>query len=144
MYEGIKTANLTSINREVITDKSKQMVRWVQLFMELHSKEHMVVTSALDTIEPLPTIEKLDTEPTVELSKSIGNLSCGKAPGSGSILPDLIKHCKNTLLQPYTMSFVNVGQKEQYHNTSEVPRSSPFTSITSTEVTATITVVSSF
>ena len=44
---------------------------------------------------------ELDNEPTTdELSKAINNLASRKAPGSDGIPPDLIKHCKTTLLQP--------------------------------------------
>lgn len=34
-----------------------------------------------------------------ELSKAIDSLTCGKAPGYDGIPPDLIRHCKTTLLQ---------------------------------------------
>ena len=57
--------------------------------------------SALEAIERLPTMDELDAEPTVvELSKAIDGLASGKAPGSDGIPPDLIKHCKTTLLLP--------------------------------------------
>ena len=46
-------------------------------------------------------MEELDNEPTNdELSKAINSLASRKAPGSDGIPPDLIKHCKTTLLQP--------------------------------------------
>ena len=46
-------------------------------------------------------MEDLDAEPTLEeLSKAIDSLACGKGPGTDGIPPDLIKHCKSTLLQP--------------------------------------------
>ena len=61
----------------------------------------MVTSAALDAIECLPTMEELDTEPTVEeLSKAIDSLAAGKAPGSDGIPPDLVKRCKTTLLLP--------------------------------------------
>ena len=42
--------------------------------------------SALDAVECLPTMEELDTEPTLEeLSKAIDSLASGKAPGSDGI-----------------------------------------------------------
>ena len=45
--------------------------------------------------------EELNVEPTMdELSKVIDCLATGKAPGSDSIPPDLIKQCKTTLLHP--------------------------------------------
>ncbi|XP_076059404.1 uncharacterized protein LOC143036032 [Oratosquilla oratoria] len=55
----------------------------------------------LDAIEPLAIMEELDAEPTIaELYKAIDSLASGKAPGNDGIPPDLIKCCKNTLLQP--------------------------------------------
>lgn len=69
MYEGIKkalrptqskTAALKSTNGEVITDKGKQMDRWVEHYSELYSRGTSVVISALDAIEPLPNMEDLD------------------------------------------------------------------------------------
>ena len=97
MYEGIKTAlgptqsktaPLKTTSREVITDKGKQMDRWVKHFSELYSKENTVVTSALDAIEPLPIIEELDAQPTLtDLRKAIDSLACGKAPGTDGIPP---------------------------------------------------------
>ena len=55
-----KTAPLKSISGEVITDKGKQMERWVEHYSELYSRENSVVDSALDAIEPLPIMEDLD------------------------------------------------------------------------------------
>ena len=57
--------------------------------------------AALDVIECLPTMDELDSEPSVEdLSKAINSLASGKAPGNDGIPPELIKHCKTTLLLP--------------------------------------------
>ncbi|XP_076042204.1 uncharacterized protein LOC143026092 [Oratosquilla oratoria] len=110
MYEGIKTAQrptqsktapLKTTSGEVITDTGRQMDRWVKNYSELYSRENTVAPSALDAIEPLPIMEELDAEPTIaELCKAIGSLASGKAPGNDGIPPDLIKCCKNTLLQP--------------------------------------------
>ena len=95
MYEGIKTAlgptqsktsSLETTSGEVITDKGKQMDRWVEHYSELYSKENTVVTSALDAIEPLPIMEELDAEPTLtDLRKAIDSLACSKAPGIDGI-----------------------------------------------------------
>ena len=69
------------------------MEQWVEHYSELYS--------ALDAIEPLPIMEDLDAQPTLEeLSKAIDSSACGKAPGTDGIPPDLIKRCKSTLLQP--------------------------------------------
>ena len=46
-------------------------------------------------------MDELDSEPLVEeLSKAIESLAPGKAPDNGGSPPDLIKHCKTTLLLP--------------------------------------------
>ena len=110
MYEGIKqvtgkstkkTAPLKSKTGEVITDKSKQMGRWVEHYLELYSRENSVTQEALDAIEDMPVLEELDSEPTVEeLSKAIDALVCGKAPGEDSIPPEIIKCGKPALLEP--------------------------------------------
>lgn len=110
MYDGIKkalgpsqckTAPLKSSSGEVITDRSKQMDRWVEHFFELYSTENVVTTSALDNILSLPIMDALDAVPTVdELNKAIDSLTSGKAPGNDGIPPDLIKCCKSALLQP--------------------------------------------
>ena len=58
-------------------------------------------TASLDVIDCLPTMDELDSEPLVEeLSKAIDSLASGNAPGIDGIPPDLIKHCKTTLLLP--------------------------------------------
>ena len=68
------------------------MERWVEHYSELYSRENIVVTSAIDSIEPLPVMEELDAEPTLEeFGKAIDSLACGKAPGMDGIPPDLVK-----------------------------------------------------
>ena len=92
-----KTAPLKSSTGEVITDKGQQMERLVEHYSDLYSRQNVVTSAALDAIECLPTMEELNTEPTVEeLSKAIDSL----ALGSDGIPPDLVKHCKTTLLLP--------------------------------------------
>ena len=110
MYDGIKKAlgpmqskmaPLKSTTGEVITDQGWQMERWVEHYSDLYSRENTVTPSALGAIKCMPIMEELNAEPTMdELSKVIDSLAAGKAPGSNSIPPDLIKHCKTTLLHP--------------------------------------------
>ena len=110
MYDGIKKAlgpmqskmaPLKSTTGEVITDQGRQMERWVEHYSDLYSRENTVTPSALGAIRCMPIMEELNVEPTMdELSKVIDSLAAGKAPGSDSIPPDLIKHCKTTLLHP--------------------------------------------
>jgi len=53
-------------DEEIITDKGKQMERWVEYYSELYSRENVVVTSALNVIKPLPIMEEIDVEPTLK------------------------------------------------------------------------------
>ena len=106
VYEGIKTAtgpvsvktaSLKAKSGEVITDQSKQLQRWV----ELYSTQNIVTDAALDALPVLPAMEELDEMPTLEeLSKAIDNLACGKAPGLDSIPAEVLKHGKPSILQP--------------------------------------------
>ena len=96
-----KMAHLKSATGEVITDQDWQMERWVEHYSNLYSRENTVTPSTLGAIKCLPIMEELNVEPTMdELSKVIDRLATGKAPDSDSIPPDLIKHCKTTLLHP--------------------------------------------
>ena len=72
IYDGIKKATGPTIKKtaslkksgEVITDSNKQMERWVEHYLELYFTENTIPDEALDTIESLPVVTKLDTEPT--------------------------------------------------------------------------------
>ena len=70
-------------------------------YSDLYSRENTLSPAALDVIECLPTMDELDSEPSVEeLSKAIDILASGKAPGNDGIPTELIKHFKTTLLLP--------------------------------------------
>ena len=70
-------------------------------YSDLYSRKNTVTPSALGAIKCMPIMEGLDVDQTMdELSKVIDCLAAGKAPGSDNIPPDLIKHCKTTLLHP--------------------------------------------
>lgn len=110
MYEGIKkaigptptkTAPLKSLSGDLITDKEKQLQRWVEHYAELYSRLNTVRPSVFEALEQLPTLNELDNTPTLEeLSHAIDQLTPGKAPGNDSIPPDLLKKCKSSLLVP--------------------------------------------
>ena len=77
------------------------MARWVGQYLDLYSTENSVSRKALDTIEDLPVLEELDTNPTIEeLNKAIDALSSGKAPGEDGIPPEIIRCGKPALLKP--------------------------------------------
>ena len=48
----------------MIQDREQQMERWVEHYTELYAKENVVTEDALNAIECLPELEKLDGEPT--------------------------------------------------------------------------------
>ena len=59
---------------------------WVEHYSDLYSRETTVYPAALDVIDCLPTMDELDSEPSVEeLSKAIDSLASDKAPGNVGI-----------------------------------------------------------
>ena len=96
-----KTAPLKSKSCDIISDKPKQLERWMEHYLELHSHENKISQQALDALESLPVMKKLDAKPTtLQLSKAIDALSACKAPGQDGIPPDIIKSSKTVLLKP--------------------------------------------
>ena len=91
MYDGIKkalgptqckTAPLKSSSGEIITYKGQQMERWVEHYSDLYSRENTVSPTTLDVIECLPTMDELDSEPSVEeLGKAIDSFPWHQAGG---------------------------------------------------------------
>ena len=108
MYNGIKlaigpsvkkVAPLKSKDGDIISDKSKQMDRWVEHCLELYSEETEVAQTAIDDLPRLPTMHELDAEPTIEeLGKALDLLSSGKAPGNDGIPAEVLKCSKASLL----------------------------------------------
>ncbi|XP_030839694.1 uncharacterized protein LOC100887870 [Strongylocentrotus purpuratus] len=107
MYAGIKkvfgptikkTLQLKGSTGEVITDKKLQMGRWIEHYQELYSREIEVNEATIESIESLPVMEDLDSEPSEELKKVVNSLSSGKAPGKDGIPSDIIKVGKDTSL----------------------------------------------
>ena len=123
MYDGIKKAlgptvrkmaPLKSTSGEMLTDRDKQMERWVEHYSELYSRQTVVTNAALNALRDLPMMEELDNEPTIEdLSKAIDSLSCGKAPGCDSIPPEVIKCAKPALLHQVLCLCWNEGTVPQ-------------------------------
>ncbi|KAI8516527.1 hypothetical protein Bbelb_051080 [Branchiostoma belcheri] len=94
-----KSAPLKSLSGETITDREKQMERWLEHYSELYSRENTINESALDSIDTLSVLWDLDAAPTLEeVSKAIDSLRSGKAPGMDGIPPEVIKSAKGVLL----------------------------------------------
>ena len=87
MYNGIKQAVGPSVKKvaplksktgDIITDKSKQMERWVEHYLDLYSDETEVAQTAIDDLPQLPIMTELDAEPSIsELSKALDFLRSG-------------------------------------------------------------------
>ena len=66
--------------------------RWVEHYWELYSTENTVSEEALNSIQLMPIMVKLDSEPTAsEIEKAINGLANVKAPGNDAIPPKVIK-----------------------------------------------------
>ena len=111
-----KTAPLKSSTGSIITDKGQQMEKWVEHCSDLYSRDNTVSPAALYVIECLPTMDELDSEPSVEeLSMAaIDSLASSKAPGNDGIPPELMRlpYCSHCM-----KSFASTGKKELYHMT---------------------------
>ena len=98
----VMTAPLKANSGEVISDKSKQLQRWVEHYLELYSTQNIVTDAASNALLGLPVMEELDETPTLEeLCKAIDILTCGKAPGRDSMSPEVLKRGKSSILQPF-------------------------------------------
>jgi hypothetical protein len=123
MYEGTrkafepsvaKTAPLKSTSGDIIKNRGEQMERWVEHYGELFSRENVITDTAMENTIPLPTMEELDSPPTIkEISKAIDSLFCGKAPGSEGIPPEVMKAAKKTPSLDISMSFCYSAVKRE-------------------------------
>ena len=93
------TSPLQSATGEILYGRDEQLGIWVEHFSLLYSKQNIVTDAALEHMESLPTMDDLDSEPTIEeLGKAITEMAPGKAPDSDGIPPDLLRQCKTCLL----------------------------------------------
>lgn len=110
MYEKIRVAigptakklvPLRSATGEQLTDKKKQIERWVERYSNLYSKERHVDGQLREIIPQLPEMTELDIPPTEEeLAIAIEELASRKAPGNDNIPAEVVKENKAFLL-PY-------------------------------------------
>ena len=64
------------------------MEKFVEHYLKLYSTENTVSEEALNSIQLMPIMVELDSEPTAsEIKKAISGLSNGKAPNNGAIPP---------------------------------------------------------
>jgi hypothetical protein len=102
MYEGIKKAigttvkkcaPLKSLDGEIINDKRKQKDRWVEHYLELNSRETKLIDTALNAMEAMPTLDHLDTFPTM----AEVNCAIDLASGRDGIPTEVIRSTKDIL-----------------------------------------------
>lgn len=71
---------------KTISDKGKQLVGWVEHYVELYFTENTVSQSVLDDIERLPKMSGLDNPQTLQdVSRTIDKLQPGKSLGKDGI-----------------------------------------------------------
>ena len=93
-----KVAPLKSTTGEEITDKNKQMDRWIEHYSSLYSKERDVCPTLENEIPQLPVMCELDDEPSIEeLREAIEDLSIGKSTGSDNIPAEILKYNRDTI-----------------------------------------------
>lgn len=84
---------------KTISDKSKQLVRWVEHYVELYFTDNIVSQSVLDVIERLPKMPELDNPPTLQdVSRAIDKLQPWKSPGKDGIPAEVNKNGISSLL----------------------------------------------
>ena len=65
----------------------------------LYFKQNIVIDASLKHLESLPTMNDLESEPTIEeLSKAITEMASLKVPSSDDIPVNLFRQCKSCLL----------------------------------------------
>ncbi|XP_068749321.1 adhesion G-protein coupled receptor D1-like [Montipora capricornis] len=100
-----KTAPIKSKAGTIITDKTKQLEKWVEHYSELYSRENIVQQSVLDVIDRLPQMPVLDEPPPLEeLSKAIDKLPSGKAAGKDGIPAEVLRVASQVCWCPCTSS----------------------------------------
>ena len=130
MYDGIKLglgpipkkiARIKFTSGDIIRDRNKQLVLWVEHFSDLYSRENLVCKDALDAIECLPEIEDLDDEPWIEeLNEALGCLASGKAPGRDGISAEVLKCCRKTIVaELYKILFLCKKEGEVFQDTRD-------------------------
>ena len=117
MYNGIKLAIRPSVKKiaplkskdgDIISDKSKQMYRWVKHYLELYSEETKVAQTAIYDLPRLLTMHELDAEPTTdEPGKALDLLSSEKAPENDGISAEVLKCSKVYQSTSYSPRFTN-------------------------------------
>ncbi|KAI8496709.1 hypothetical protein Bbelb_253640 [Branchiostoma belcheri] len=96
-----KTAPLKTKEGEAITDKTKQLDRWVEHYSELYSKEIAEKPRLEEVLPVYPELAELDAMPEEsELLEALSALPSGKAPGQDGIPAEVLKENREVIL-PY-------------------------------------------
>ncbi|XP_078664108.1 uncharacterized protein LOC144907177 [Branchiostoma floridae x Branchiostoma belcheri] len=94
-----KTAPLKTKDGEIITDKAKQLDRWVQHYAELYSEETPERPELEEVLPTYPEMTELDSMPEEsELLEALSSLPSGKAPGQDGIPGEVLKQNKELVI----------------------------------------------
>ena len=111
-----RIAPLKSVTGDAIKDKSKQIECRVEHYSELYSRINVVSEGALMAMESLPTMDELDSEPTLEeINQALDKLSSNKVAGNDGIQSFSVQ--KEHSSRNYMRYFANAGEKVRFHRT---------------------------
>lgn len=101
MYQGIKVATGPTVRKRAaikdfsgnpITDKIKQLERWVEHYSNLYSVATDVAPDALDALPTYPVMLELDIPPTFhEFQLALDGLKLGKSTGRDNLPAEVVK-----------------------------------------------------
>ena len=84
----------------MITDKDKQMGRWVEHCLDLYSRENSVIQEVLDKTEDLPAFRSSTLNPLWKGFSDIDALTRSRASGNNALPAEIIKCRQSALLEP--------------------------------------------
>ena len=105
---------LSADGSTLLTDKKQILDRWAEHFNTVLNRPSSINNEAIDRLPQVPINETMDIPPSAEdVSKAIGQLSSGKAPGSDSIPAEVFKAGGPDMLIRLTELFQAMWESKQ-------------------------------